>query len=193
MVKVGTREYCADDSGKRKAYSGLTEMWGTPTHYAPELIDREYGPQADMWSLGCVIYEMLTGHEAYPSKEGMERKDLYANIKAARYDKRRLGELGISADAQDLLAKIFHPDPHTSLSASEALKHPWVSGEGHTEHHRMQRLGSVYEMFHRHPGGSSGDGHDGDGDDSTSKKRGKLGVFTYLFGSPQSSRRIVGK
>ena len=66
LVKPGTNGY-ATESGKRKGYTGLTEMWGTPTHYAPELIDRAYGPQADMWSLGCMIYEMLTGTEAFPS------------------------------------------------------------------------------------------------------------------------------
>jgi len=187
LVKVGTREYSADDSGKRKAYNGLGEMWGTPTHYAPELIDRAYGPQADMWSLGCVIYEMLTGYEAYPSREGMERKDLYANIKAARYDRQRLHDLRISAEAQDLLARIFQPDPHARLSASEVLRHPWVSGEGHTETHR-QRLGSVYDMFHKHSSGSG----DGDGDEDSRKK--KLGVFNYLFGTtPPGSRRTTGK
>ena len=56
--------YEGNIAAKRKAFSGLTQMWGTPTHYAPELIDRAYGPQADMWSLGCVIYEMLTGKES---------------------------------------------------------------------------------------------------------------------------------
>ena len=62
LVKVGMQGYHAE-SCKRKDYTGCTEMWGTPTHYAPELIDRAYGPQADMWSLGCVIYEMLTGEK----------------------------------------------------------------------------------------------------------------------------------
>lgn len=47
--------------------AGLTEMWGTPTHYSPELINKTYGPQSDMWSLGCMMYEMLTGEEAFPS------------------------------------------------------------------------------------------------------------------------------
>jgi serine/threonine protein kinase len=42
-------------------------MWGTPTHYSPELIQKAYGPQSDMWSLGCMMYEMLTGGEAFPS------------------------------------------------------------------------------------------------------------------------------
>lgn len=42
-------------------------MWGTPTHYSPELIQKAYGPQSDMWSLGCMLYEMLTGVEAFPS------------------------------------------------------------------------------------------------------------------------------
>ena len=125
LVKVGTSGYHAE-SGKRKDYTGCTEMWGTPTHYAPELIDRAYGPQADMWSLGCVIYEMLTGYEAFPSLEGMERKDLYHNIKTAKYDKQRLVNLAISAEAQDLLSKILCPDPKLRLSASEAMKHPWV-------------------------------------------------------------------
>ena len=42
-------------------------MWGTPTHYSPELINKTYGPQSDMWSLGCMMFEMLTGEEAFPS------------------------------------------------------------------------------------------------------------------------------
>lgn len=45
---------------------GLKSAWGTPTHYSPELIGGAYGPQTDMWSLGCVVYEMLTGFNAFP-------------------------------------------------------------------------------------------------------------------------------
>jgi len=96
LIKIDQDAEYASESGKRKEYKRLTEMWGTPTHYAPELIDRAYGPQADMWSVGCVIYEMLTGYEAFPSREGMRREELYSNIKHAKYDKKRLADLGIS-------------------------------------------------------------------------------------------------
>lgn len=44
----------------------LKATWGTPTHYSPELTYGAYGPQTDMWSLGCVVFEMLTGLNAFP-------------------------------------------------------------------------------------------------------------------------------
>lgn len=35
---------------------------GTPLNMAPEvLFHRKYDTKADVWSLGCVFYEMLTG------------------------------------------------------------------------------------------------------------------------------------
>lgn len=40
----------------------------------------------------------------------MERKELYANIKASRYDKRKMEELRISPEAQDLISKVVYDD-----------------------------------------------------------------------------------
>ena len=34
---------------------------GTPCNMAPEVFNRQYGPMYDMWSLGCVVYELLLG------------------------------------------------------------------------------------------------------------------------------------
>jgi serine/threonine protein kinase len=39
LIQVGTKGYDCAESGKRKLYKGLTERWGTPMFYAPELID----------------------------------------------------------------------------------------------------------------------------------------------------------
>ena len=43
-------------------------MWGTKEYFAPELIDQAYGPQADLWALGCILFEMLCGHQGALSK-----------------------------------------------------------------------------------------------------------------------------
>ena len=39
----------------------------------PELLldHQEYDYSLDMWSLGCILYIMITGHMAFPYKEGM--------------------------------------------------------------------------------------------------------------------------
>lgn len=59
LVRLGVKGYDPDESSKRKKFKELTEMWGTKEYFAPEMIKQQYGPQADVWALGCMMYEML--------------------------------------------------------------------------------------------------------------------------------------
>merc|ERR1711871_1731118 len=45
----------------------LTEFCGSPGFFAPEMITQSsyYGDQADIWSIGCVILELVLGHEMF--------------------------------------------------------------------------------------------------------------------------------
>jgi len=53
-------------------------MWtkaGTPTYRSPELLKGSYNEMTDMWSLGIITFEMLTGK--FPFKISYE-KNLYS-------------------------------------------------------------------------------------------------------------------
>ena len=44
-------------------------VWGTPSYMSPEqLTDETIGSYSDVFSLGCVLYELLTGEVAFPGK-----------------------------------------------------------------------------------------------------------------------------
>ena len=58
--------YDPEESTKRKGIKELTQMWGTREYFAPELIDEAYGPQADVWSIGCIFAEMSNGRPLFP-------------------------------------------------------------------------------------------------------------------------------
>jgi len=39
----------------------MSDQCGTPYYIAPEILEGEYSIQVDMWSLGVVLYQMLSG------------------------------------------------------------------------------------------------------------------------------------
>jgi len=41
----------------------------------------------------------------------------------------------ISPEGKDLVSQLLVVDPKKRLSATEALKHPWITGEAHSEMH----------------------------------------------------------
>lgn len=52
---------------------------GTPLYMAPEIFElKDYDNKADIWSIGCIFYEMLFG---FPPYSGLNHKDLLNNIR----------------------------------------------------------------------------------------------------------------
>ncbi|CAL9729607.1 serine/threonine-protein kinase Kin3p [Monosporozyma unispora] len=82
MVKLG-------DFGLAKSLGNsiqfATTYVGTPYYMSPEvLMDQPYSPLSDIWSLGCVIYEMCSLHPPFQAKSYTE---LQNRIKSGKFDK----------------------------------------------------------------------------------------------------------
>ena len=153
LVRINDNGYDAEESGKRKEYNHLNEMWGTREYFAPEVIDRAYGPQADVWALGCILYEIFSGTAAFPISDYNDknaRAEQHRQIKIGKFV-RMEGEAwdAVSSEAKDLVLKLLVVDPTVRYSATEALMHPWITGEGHTEKHHIHLKASISSHYRR--------------------------------------------
>jgi mitogen-activated protein kinase 15 len=144
--------------------SVVTEYVATRWYRAPEMIlaAQKYGKPIDMWSVGCILYEMLVGTPLLPGKStkdmikmmfsvtGFPDRKEYNEIKKEikiqiDYDQllqekvkkkknilQTLSKYTHDDVAIDLLLKLLVFNPNKRLTAEEALKHPYVA-EFHNE------------------------------------------------------------
>eukprot|EP01101_Sappina_pedata_P008701 TRINITY_DN487_c0_g1_i1.p1 TRINITY_DN487_c0_g1~~TRINITY_DN487_c0_g1_i1.p1 ORF type:complete len:942 (+),score=436.57 TRINITY_DN487_c0_g1_i1:21-2846(+) len=99
---------------------------GTPTYAAPELFgDRPtYNKSVDMWSLGVILFEMLSGRPPFHESNIMA---LTNKIMSADYNFNAPEWKRISTDAQDLISKLLVKDPKKRLAAPQAKLAPWLN------------------------------------------------------------------
>lgn len=144
LVRLDEDGYDIEESGKRKRYQALRDMWGTKEYFAPEVVNQAYGPQADVWALGCVLYEMLTGEQAFPARENDTEHKFYSRITRGEYDTSKPVWKKLSPEVKELIQSMLQIDPTDRVSSSECLIHPWITGRSHKESH-LEPLPEVQE------------------------------------------------
>lgn len=99
---------------------------GTPAYIAPEVLSRkEYdGKIADVWSCGVTLYVMLVG--SYPFEDPEDPRNFRKTLGRILGVQYAIPEhITISQECQDLLAKVFVPNPANRISMAEIQRHEW--------------------------------------------------------------------
>ncbi|XP_051127662.1 mitogen-activated protein kinase kinase kinase NPK1-like isoform X2 [Andrographis paniculata] len=115
--------------------NGAKSMKGTPYWMAPEVIVQSgHSFSADIWSVGCTVIEMATGKAPWSQQ--------YQEVAALFYVGTTKSHPPIpdhlSDKAKDFLLKCLQKEPDLRPTASDLLKHPFVTQETR-ESHRLLR------------------------------------------------------
>ncbi|ORC86183.1 protein kinase [Trypanosoma theileri] len=99
----------------------LTSIKGTPLYMAPELVQEQpYNHSADLWSLGCILYELFYGKPPFYTNH------LYKLINQIVNDPVKFEE-PISPDFKSLLRGLLTKSFSARLNWPHLLNHPFVA------------------------------------------------------------------
>ncbi|XP_044125960.1 serine/threonine-protein kinase H1 [Bufo gargarizans] len=97
---------------------------GTPEYIAPEILVRKpYTNSVDMWALGVISYILLSGTMPF---EDDNRTRLYRQILKGKYSYSGEPWPSVSNLAKDFIDRLLMVEPSERMTATQALKHPWV-------------------------------------------------------------------
>ncbi|EAL60837.1 hypothetical protein DDB_G0293276 [Dictyostelium discoideum AX4] len=94
---------------------------GSPRYISPEvLLFEPQSPAVDYWSLGIVMFELITGTTPFI---GETPEEIFESILS-----RNTECIEIQKDAKDLIIKLLDPNPSTRIGSKDIKNHPYFNG-----------------------------------------------------------------
>ncbi len=113
----------------------FTDFCGSPGFFAPEMITRGsyFGNKVDKWSCGCILLELVLGHErfcelwmgSYDYEVMQEKATFSSEIKASL--ERLKSELDFSDELNNFIMQFLQLKPQNRPSMKQILGHEWLA------------------------------------------------------------------
>lgn len=142
LVDFGCAQVTAPDSPYSEGKDAVrTDVAATPAYCPPEVLEKlmekkrpksiKLEPTMDMWSLGVILYIMLTGLHPFDLSNADNDDEVKKAIISRKPPPLRNSPITahLSDSAIDIIEKLLKPSPKKRITALEMLEHPWVKGE----------------------------------------------------------------
>ncbi|GMH13481.1 hypothetical protein Nepgr_015322 [Nepenthes gracilis] len=105
----------------------FTDVVGSPYYVAPEVLLKHYGPEADVWTAGVILYILLSG---VPPFWAETQQGIFDAVLKGHIDFESDPWPLISDSAKDLIRRMLCSRPSERLPAHQVLCHPWICKNG---------------------------------------------------------------
>merc|ERR1719453_364537 len=125
------------DFGFSKIWDSSLQMnvsCGTLSYVAPEVLDKNYTAQCDLWSLGVIVFILLAGYMPFSGAEAVQTR----NISEGKYKMKPERWKNVSEDATKFVKALLEVDPKKRLTCQQALDNKWIA-----ERHTLQTQAEV--------------------------------------------------
>eukprot|EP00270_Netrium_digitus_P021480 TRINITY_DN9196_c0_g1_i4.p1 TRINITY_DN9196_c0_g1~~TRINITY_DN9196_c0_g1_i4.p1 ORF type:complete len:332 (-),score=39.94 TRINITY_DN9196_c0_g1_i4:359-1354(-) len=102
----------------------FSEIVGSAYYVAPEVLCNDYGPECDVWSIGVILYMMLSGE---PPFFDVSEKGICDKVLKGEYRLEGRVWNDISLPAKNLIRRILEQDPAKRITCRQILEHEWMT------------------------------------------------------------------
>lgn len=133
-AKIISREFCDEVDIGEIELNGHNSFVGTAQYVSPEMLsDKSCSPSTDLWALGCIIYQMISG---LPPFRASNEYLTFQKILKLKYD----FPDGFNHVVRDLVESLLVIDPNQRLGAASKGGYPALKGHEFFTEVRWEKL-----------------------------------------------------